>query len=357
MSSNIIKYHDAFNMSQTLLDITGIDEFPLNFDDLFSKKKRAPIFVSSTKDYNAWVFSKHPSQWNPVFISDAKCFYYPDRDAYMILYNEARPETRIRFSLAHELGHIVLGHLNNERTEISRGGVDDPTYYALEGAANTFAGNLLAPPILIDDFLSGAEFNVERISTRFNISPSATKDYRAEDYKYWKTLIPSKHEKAILKRCHSGLHKQICIECGATFEIKGALFCPICGASSLSICFRGRDSEEMIYQGVELKESGQVRECLQCKNSEHLEGASYCMICGTRIVNYCTNAMAPYFVNDEQCTHTEPLPGNARYCPYCGSETTFLADGLLKNWEDSRARSSITYTAPPLPDADDELPF
>ena len=53
MSSKIIKYHRAFNASQTLLDITGIDEFPLNFDDLFSKKKRAPILVSSMKDYNA----------------------------------------------------------------------------------------------------------------------------------------------------------------------------------------------------------------------------------------------------------------------------------------------------------------
>lgn len=335
MSSKIIKYHRAFNASQTLLDITGIDEFPLNFDDLFSKKKRAPILVSSMKDYNAWVFSKHPSQWDPVFVLDAKCFYYPDRDTYMILYNEARPETRIRFSLAHELGHIVLGHLNNERTEISRGGVDDPTYYALEGAANTFAGNLLAPPILIDDFLAGAEFDVERISTRFNISPSAAKDYRAEDYRYWKTLNPSKHEKAILKRCHPGLHKQVCIECGAAFEIEGALFCPICGANSSSICYRGKDDAGMIYSGAELKESGQAKECLQCKNEEHLADAEFCMICGKPVINRCTSAI-DQSVSSEcwQCSHNEPLPGNARYYPYCGSKTTFYEQGVLFAYND-----------------------
>ncbi len=334
MSANIIKYRSAFDVSQTLLDITGINEFPLNFDDLFSKKKRAPILVSSMKDYNEWVFSKPPGQWNPIFVSDAKCFYYPDRDAYMILYNEARPKTRIRFSLAHELGHIVLGHLNNVRTEISRGGVDDPTYYAMEGAANTFAGNLLAPPILIDDFLSGAEFDVERISTRFDISPSAAKEYRSEDYKYWKTLIPSKHEKAILKRCRSGLHKQICMECSATFEIEGALFCPVCGANSLSIYFHGKDSEEMVYPGIELKESGQAKECPQCKNKEHLEVAEFCMICGKPVINRCTYAIDRSVSSEFQCTHDEPLPGNARFCPYCGSKTTFYDQRVLLAYDD-----------------------
>ena len=350
MSSNIIKYHGAFNMSQTLLDITGIDEFPLNFDDLFSKKKRAPIFVSSMKDYNAWVFSKHPSQRNPVFVSDAKCFYYPDRDAYMILYNEARPGTRIRFSLAHELGHIVLGHLNNERTEISRGGVDDPTYYALEGAANTFAGNLLAPPILIDDFLSGAEFNVERISTRFNISPSATKDYRAEDYKYWKTLIPSKHEKAILKRCHSGLHKQACIECGAAFEIKGALFCPICGCLLDGTHFlhqlrtTGKGAGYMEYPGIELDEKDRAIECPVCHNTELYSKGRFCIICGNSLVNLCSAAQEPF---DSSCQNNDPLPGNARYCPFCGAESTFFQKGILPHWNENSEEI----------DNDGELPF
>ena len=343
MSASIIKYRNAFNASQTLLDVTGIDKFPLDFNALFSRKKGTPILVSTVSDYNAWMLSKYPGQWEPILVSDAKCFYYADRDAYMILYNEARPETRTRFSLAHELGHIVLGHLNDERTEIFRGGVDDPTYYAMEGAANTFAGNLLAPPILIDDFLSGSSFDVERISTRFNISPSAVKDYRAEDYKYWKTLTPSKHEKAILRRCHTGLHKQVCIECGAFLEIKGALFCPICGASPSSIYYRGKDSEEMIYPGAELKESGQVKECPKCKNEEHLHDAEFCMICGKPIINRCTSAIAPNISSEYwQCPHGEPLPSNARYCPYCGNKTTFYEQGVLLSYDENE-------DDPPLP--------
>ncbi|MBU5230018.1 ImmA/IrrE family metallo-endopeptidase [Intestinimonas butyriciproducens] len=356
MSANIIKYRKAFDTSQTLLDITGTDEFPLDFDVLFSKKKGAQILVSSLKDYNTWISSKNLQKWVPLFIADAKCFYYSDRDTYMIIYNECRPEARIRFSLAHELGHIVLEHLNDERTELSRGGVDDPTYYAMEGAANTFAGNLLAPPILIDDFLSGSKFDVERISTRFNISPSATKAYRAEDYKYWKSLTPSKHEKAILKRCHSALHKHICIDCGATFEIEGSLFCPICGASSSSLYYRGKDSVDVIYPGVELNKSGQAKQCVQCKNEEHLEKSTYCMICGKTIVNQCTYAIAnnvPCEYNP--CSHDEPLPGNARFCPYCGSETTFLKDGVLRPWD--APQKPRLFAALDSEEDDSPLPF
>lgn len=334
MSANIIKYRSAFNASQALLDIAGINKFPLDFDCLLSRKKRDNILVSTMSDYNTWMSSVYPGHWKPISVSDAKCFYYADKDTYMILYNETRPETRIRFSLAHELGHIVLGHLNDKRTEISRGGVDNPTYYAMEGAANTFAGNLLAPPILIDDFLSGSEFDIDRISTRFNISPTAVKDYRVEDYKCWKKLIPSNHEKAILKRCHPGLHKQICMECGAAFEIEGALFCPICGANSLSLYYWRKDSVEMIYPSADLTESGQLKECLRCKNEEHLESAEFCMICGDPIVNRCMYAIGKNASNDHwKCRHSEPLPSNARFCPYCGNETTFYNAGVLLDYD------------------------
>lgn len=59
-----------------------------------------------------------------------------------IFYDDTKPTTRQRFSVAHELGHIVL-HTPNEATvynrEISPG--DDP----IEREANIFASRLLAP--------------------------------------------------------------------------------------------------------------------------------------------------------------------------------------------------------------------
>lgn len=66
----------------------------------------------------------------------------------VILYNETCTPERVRFTIAHELGHIVLGH-------ISPGGVtvanrepnpqDDPK----EIAANQFAVRLLAPACVL----------------------------------------------------------------------------------------------------------------------------------------------------------------------------------------------------------------
>ena len=56
------------------------------------------------------------------------------RKNYIIVYNDAPgiPETRKRFTVAHEIGHVVLQHrMEGDETE--------------EQEANTFARNLLAP--------------------------------------------------------------------------------------------------------------------------------------------------------------------------------------------------------------------
>ena len=52
---------------------------------------------------------------------------------YIIVYNDAPhiPASRVRFTLAHELGHYTLGHLRDGDKE--------------EAEANCFARNLLAP--------------------------------------------------------------------------------------------------------------------------------------------------------------------------------------------------------------------
>lgn len=78
--------------------------------------------------------------------SDGLTFYAGDTP--IVLYNEFCSAGRIRFTVAHELGHIVLGH-------VAPGGVtvanrdpapgDDPQ----ETAANQFAARLLAPACVL----------------------------------------------------------------------------------------------------------------------------------------------------------------------------------------------------------------
>ena len=66
----------------------------------------------------------------------------------VILYNQDKPPARIRFTIAHELGHLVLGHVApGQRTTVNRepSPADDP----VETAANQFAARLLAPACVL----------------------------------------------------------------------------------------------------------------------------------------------------------------------------------------------------------------
>ena len=71
--------------------------------------------------------------------------YDPDTNRYLILYNAEMNAGRIRWTLAHEIGHIYIGHLEViEGAEIAyneqRGFYDQ-----FESEADYFAWNLLAP--------------------------------------------------------------------------------------------------------------------------------------------------------------------------------------------------------------------
>lgn len=83
-----------------------------------------------------------------------------------ILYNDDRSEKRIRFSLAHELGHIWLGHpdqFSNQAPELVE---------MAEAEANFFAGYLLAPTALV----LSLELNTpQKIANYFDISLEAAK--------------------------------------------------------------------------------------------------------------------------------------------------------------------------------------
>ena len=102
--------------------------------------------------------------------------------------------------------------------------------------------------------------------------------------------------------------------------------------------------------GVQLDENGRAQECPQCRNEEISASAEYCKICGTRVVNYCTN---------EQCGQI--AQGNSRYCEKCGNPTSFYIDNTLCEWDDYREKSDTPKDATPKDGFtavdEDELPF
>lgn len=94
----------------------------------------------------------------------------PGQPFWCVYNTDERPD-RQRFTQAHELGHVVLGHVvdgNKPKRDASfapRGDLD-------EVAANYFAASLLMPEQLVREM---AEYitNVEMLASRFRVSPSA----------------------------------------------------------------------------------------------------------------------------------------------------------------------------------------
>lgn len=104
------------------------------------------------------------------FVSSEHGFTAKHKNDYIIYYNEQKDTTTIRFTLAHELGHIILGH--------TRDG------YAENQEANCFARNLLCPiPAIIEMSLQTENEYIDA----FNISePMAyyAMKHRSSDYHY-----------------------------------------------------------------------------------------------------------------------------------------------------------------------------
>ena len=93
---------------------------------------------------------------DPLFIdkegADAKTQHLRGQADYLVVYDD-RVENyqRVRWTIAHEIGHIVLGHLTSfDATALNRGSLTEAEYRVLEREADTFAVNLLAPMTIIN---------------------------------------------------------------------------------------------------------------------------------------------------------------------------------------------------------------
>ena len=97
----------------------------------------------------------------------------PIKQRYIVAYNSQKEETSIRFTLAHELGHVVLGHTYD-------GTVEDKE-------ANCFARNLLCPIPVIKEM--NLQTEDEYIDTFYVSEPMAycAIKHRSSDYYYIST--------------------------------------------------------------------------------------------------------------------------------------------------------------------------
>lgn len=165
-----------------LIEDWGISTYPFNIWSLLRKMGIRTIAYSSLSfDKRKELLSKS---------KDAFTVYPPDFNPAktIIFYNdEIRDRERIRFTLAHELGHLVLAHPDDY----------DEKY---EHEADIFANYLLVPAPLIFEY---SEINYSVVSCDFAVSygcAASACDRAAKRRSYG----PSKHmeyEQRILDSC------------------------------------------------------------------------------------------------------------------------------------------------------------
>ncbi|MCR2013755.1 ImmA/IrrE family metallo-endopeptidase, partial [Bacillus cereus] len=237
---------------------------------------------------------------------------------------------RIRWTLAHELGHVLLEHHKiSDKTKIFRSTLSDNEYSWMEAEAYRLASLLLANPIILDRLNINSEADIKRYC---NISLEAS-TYRYKSLLKWqKNRYTTKYDLIILKQFENFLNKNTCVLCNHTFYIKSANFCPICGNYEFN-----KEESDMIYDGINVNENSKALTCPNCENEQINENGDYCKICGTYLINRCSNIHG-YNTTDgfiEACGKL--TDGNARYCHHCGEKTTFYNNKMLKSWEQEKA--------------------
>ena len=290
-----------------------------------------------------------------------------------ITLNSLRPELGQKFTCLHELVHFFL------HSEPSFMCSDESSHLPQEWQANEGAAQLILPyqsfiPRYIEisreearNPWGGRVFS--RLEEEYGVSESvlATRidSLNCEIYQYLNgrdissvsVLSRRQLSKIGWKENHIRSYCQNCL----SVVKKDFSYCPICGHRLIGEGFfkhfryKAEGAGYMIYPRIELNADGRVKECPICKNEEHREGELFCMICGKPTLNQCAYAIQD-ISEYGQCCHKEPLPGNARYCPYCGNKTTFLEGGVLSPWDSSETPFPKASNATEEDD-DDDLPF
>ena len=95
----------------------------------------------------------------------------PQRGRKVLLVNDKLPQGRFRFSIAHELGHILLNHEPLKH-------IFERRSPAIERQADSFAAELLLP----EQFLRGdcADYTVKELAARYRVSRQSL-EFRLKD--------------------------------------------------------------------------------------------------------------------------------------------------------------------------------
>ncbi len=101
----------------------------------------------------------------------------------------------------------------------------------------------------------------------------------------------------------------------------------------------------MFYNdGPEMDENLRITKCPRCANEIFDDDAEFCQVCGLSLFNYCIGQpIYDDYGNLEGHGEVHKNKGNARFCKYCGTETVYTQEGILREFhvvlEEARQKS------------------
>lgn len=235
---------------------------------------------------------------------EAATSYLPEINEYCIIlpnvpqdWKERSSWRRCNFTVAHELGHILLGHLQLPlKVKSQELGI------AENDEADEFAGRLLMPEKLI--LKSNCSSRAE-LAKAYLVSESAC-------------FVRLNNLRRLDLLGQPG--KVICPVCGNGRVSPVAEYCEICGTKLTSAGSTG--VREIDYPMTLTDESNRVLYCPRCGNEEFSASAVYCRICGLPVRNTCGSNKGCHHVN----------ASNARYCELCGAKTVYRILNMFPFW-------------------------
>lgn len=164
----------AKEMAKRTIKKYGLDTVPINLDVIFEKEGYKKVEINKP---------------NGV---DGSITHIPGKGTFVAI-NVAKPINRIRFTLAHELGHIILNHdkrdvYDGEKYRELEDICEDelPSCApAKETEANVFASELLIP---LDQLKKYAKqgYDLEKLADIFQVSKHAMSIAYNNNWKYLK---------------------------------------------------------------------------------------------------------------------------------------------------------------------------
>ncbi len=150
------RYEEIKEVVAQTFRLAGVDKLPI-----------CPFMIAHALEFKQLAYSSLSSEKQEACLElSAEGFILNET----IYYNDLAYDKRARFTLMHEIGHIMLNHRTESRMA--------------EKEANFFARYALAPPILI--LANDQDFEMDKLKIRelFDVSPEVS-EYVYESYQKW----------------------------------------------------------------------------------------------------------------------------------------------------------------------------